>query len=180
MKRLLITLSILLLGINVNAQEAMTYSKVIDAPGKDAKTLYQNAKAWFATSYKNPKKVIQIDDPSQFMLSAKSNVEYSHGGLFYLSYEGWVEFTILIQSKDGRLRAQVTNLCHVNIPGHAEQSKLGLILNTDNQFTSGMQKKYDNNVAADIKAKMKVESDKIFDSLEKFIKSNTSIVNDEW
>ena len=58
MKRLLITLSILLLGINVNAQEAMTYSKVIDAPGKDAKTLYQNAKAWFATSYKNPKKVI--------------------------------------------------------------------------------------------------------------------------
>jgi hypothetical protein len=180
MKRLFIVLTILFLGVNVNAQEAMTYSKVIEVLGKDAKTLYQNAKTWFATNYQNPKKVIQVDDPSQCMLSAKSNVDYSHGGLSYLSYEGWVEFTILIQCKDGRLRVQVTNLIHTNIPGHASQSKLGLILNMDNQFTSGMQKKFNNNVAADIKEKMQVESDKIFDSLEKFIKSNNSVVNDEW
>lgn len=180
MKKLLIILAALFIGTTINAQEAMTYTKIIEAPGKDAKTLYQNSKTWFATNYQNPKKVIQVDDPSQCMLSAKSNVDYSHGGLSYLSYEGWVEFTILIQCKDGRLRVQVTNLTHTNVPGHASQSNLGLILNMDNQFTSGMQKKFNNNVAADIKAKMKVKSDEIFDSLEKFIKSNNSVVNDEW
>lgn len=180
MKRLFIVLTILFFGVNINAQEAMTYSKVIEVPGKDAKTLYQNAKTWFATSYKNPSKVIQVDDPSQFMISAKSNVTYSHGGLSYLSYDGWVDFTILIQCKDGRIRVQVTNLEHRNRPGNAPQSQLFLILNTDNQFTSGVQKKWNNNVAADIKAKMKITSDEIFNSIENFIKSSSSIVNDEW
>lgn len=179
MKKFLLTLCVIFFAQNVYAQEALSYTKVIQAEGKDAKTLYQNSKAWFVSAFSYPGKVIQVDDPSQNMLSAKTNINYHHSGLHYISFDGWIDFNVLIQCKDGKLRVQVINISHRNIPGYAESSRLGLIYDTDNQFKKFGASTY-NKVCADIKAKMKIESDKIFTSLETFINSGNSVVNDEW
>lgn len=180
MKKILLSVAISLLSLNAYCQSEMSYSKVITAEGKDAQTLYSNAKTWFASEFKYPGKVIQIDDPAQFMISGKSNTPYSKGGLAMVAYEGWVHFNILMQCKDGRMRVQLLNISHENKPSNAKSCNLGLILDTDNQFTQGINKGSHNKVSADIKAKMKVLSEEIFLSLENFIKNSTSIVNDEW
>lgn len=179
MKNFLLTLCVIFLVQNMNAQDPISYSKVIKSESKDAKTLYQNAKTWFASACSYPGKVIQIDDANQNMLSAKTNINYHHNGLNYISFDGWIDFNILIQCKDGKLRVQIINITHRNLPGYAESSCLGLIYDTDEQFKKFGSGTY-NKVCADIKSKMKIESDKIFTSLENFINSSNSTVNDEW
>lgn len=159
------------------AQKPLTYSKVIAFEGQSATELYQKAKLWVASSFQNASKVIQVDDPSQNMISLKTDMEYVKSGLTYLAYEGWLHFNVMIQCKDGRARMQIMNITHENKPRNASSCSLGLILDTDEQFTKGAEKSFHNKVCKDIKEKMQIESEALFVSFSNFNGQNTE---EEW
>lgn len=180
MKKVFLSFLLVIFINSLNAQEALTYSKIIQIPGKTANELYIYSKKWFSTSFFNPKNVIQIDDTSLNMIIGNGTMDYSKGGLIYLSYDGWFKYTIIIQVKDEKIRVQLTNIIHENKPGYASSSCLGLIQNIEIQFTSGSGKKYHNNVVDDIKNKSLVYFNSLSKSIEEFINSPNSSANDNW
>lgn len=180
-KKFIVSLSLSACAVVAFAQEPLVYSKVIPFEGQSASDLYKQAKIWVASSFQSASKVIQIDDPTQNMMSLKSNISYSHGGFSYLAYEGWVNFNIIIQCRDGRARMQIINISHENKPGNAPTCSLGLILDTENQFTKGANKSFHNKVCQDIKEKMQVVADNLFTSFEDVVNSADSISEeDDW
>lgn len=180
-KKLIVSLGLSACAITAFAQEPLMYSKVIPFEGQSATDLYKQAKIWVASSFQSASKVIQIDDPSQNMMSLKSNISYSHGGFSYLAYEGWINFNIIIQCRDGRARMQIINISHENKPGNAPTCSLGLILDVENQFTKGANKSFHNKVCQDIKEKMKVIADNFFASFEDVVnRSDVVSEEDDW
>lgn len=180
MKKIILILFLSLLYNLSSAQEPLTYTKIIPVNGKSAVDLYSYSKKWFITSFVNPKQVIQIDDPTLNLISGNGSMEYSKGGLLYLSYDGWIKYTIAVQVKDNKIRVQLTNIIHENKPSYASASCLGLIKDVDVQFTSGSGKKYHNNVVDDIKNKSSILFNSISKSIEDFINSPNSTANDNW
>lgn len=185
MKKFIFLLSftcISILGFSQNSTpEPLTYLKVIPFENLSKEELYQKTKLWIASVYPSAAKVIQVDDPSQNLITLRTNIKYSYGKLHMISYDGWINFNIIIQNRDGRSRMQITNIIHENKPGNAQQSQVGLVLNTENQFVKGANKKFQNMVCKDITEKMKIESEILFKEYEDFIKNNNAIsTDDDW
>lgn len=179
-KLFLFTLVLILTTFQSFAQGPMSYSKVIEVTGKSAKDIYTLSKNWFVITFASPKDVLQVDDPASNMISGKGAKEYKMKGLSYLAYEGWVNYIILIQARDGRFRIEITNIVHENIPGNAKSCQLGLIRDMDEQFTQGANRSFHNKVAEDIKAKMSLFADETFKNIESYITSNSTPANQEW
>lgn len=179
-KLFLLTLVLLLSTFQSFAQGPMTYYKVIEATGKSAKDIYTLSKNWFIITYNTPKSVLQMDDPSSNMISGKAATKFSMNGIIYAAYEGWINYIIMIQSRDGRFRVEITNIVHENKPGNAPSCELGLIRDMPNQFTTGINKSFHNKVAEEIKSIMKQYADEIFINIEVYINSNETPANQEW
>lgn len=100
MKTLLI---ILLVPFSVAAQE---YSEVVEVPGKSAKQLYTDGRAWFAITFVAANSVLQMDDPEAGKLIGKGYCE-----LVYLLKKVPVPldiyFTLSIQVRDGRYKYEI-------------------------------------------------------------------------
>ncbi len=101
------------------------------------------------------------------------------GGAF-LAYSGWVNFNIIIQCRDGRARVQVINITHKNKPGNAPDCNLGLILDTEEQFTKGLNKKFHNKVCEDIKGKILIEAEGVFKSIEETFSKGAANAEEDW
>lgn len=164
----------------IGYSQEFSITKVITAEGKNAVDMYGAAKDWIVRSFPTPQKVIQVDDPSRNYIACRGTMEYSKGFMTYAAYTGYVEYTLIIESRDGRIRVQITNVSHRNVPPGSASCSLGLILATDKQFTKGALKGYNNNVCKDIKEKITKLSENIFLSIEEHIKSSSSPQNEDW
>jgi hypothetical protein len=180
MKKFSIILILLFVTILSYSQNIMEYSKVIQAEGISAVDLYSITKSWISLKFVRPKKVIQVEDPTKNYISCNASSIYSYGTLQALAYDGEVHYTIVIQSRDGRVRVEMTNLIHENLTTNNRNCNLGLLYNIDNQFTKGVYKSFNNKVAKDIKYKMLLLFDEICDSLEDFVKNPESSHNEDW
>lgn len=180
MKKLILLLLIIVAQSPAFAQGAQTYSSVIKIDSLNAENLYQVSKQWILLNYRSPKNVIQDDNPSMNSITGKGSIKYSRGGLSYLAYEGYLQYTLQIQARDGRIKVDITNITHENLPGNASNCSLGLITDEEKQFTKGLSKGYHNNVVDDIKKKMETYSNDLFTSIETFIKNNKSQKEQAW
>lgn len=105
----LITLSLL-----VKAQDAVpcpTMDTVFVVPVDSTLTaaqLHSNARRWFALAFKDAQEVIQLDDNATHTIIGKGTSAFAGGG--------HIKYTIEINGKDGRFRASITDVRHVN-PG---------------------------------------------------------------
>lgn len=181
MKKLIIALLfIIICNYPAKSQGALTYSQVIQFDSINASTLYQSAKQWFILSFPSPKKVIQDDNPGLNMITGRGSLEFSTGRLLYLSYEGYLEYTVQIQARDNRVKVDITNITHINLPGNAPSSRLGLITDEEKQFKKGLSSGYHNAVAEKIKEKMSVYSKVLFLDIEKFIRNYKSKEVQDW
>lgn len=170
MRKLLFLFLFFVCTLNLYSQEAQSYSKVVQIPNTSADTLYLLSRQWFVSNFKTPNKVIQDDSKELKLISGKGTVEYSFGKLQYLSYDGFLSFLIQIQARDGRIKVAITNIIHENLNNNARSCNLGLITNEDEQFKTGINRRFHNNVAKDIKNKVNLLAEKIFEDFEKFIK----------
>jgi len=179
-KALLVLIIIICCKIPAYSQGALTYSSIIKIDSVDAKTLYQASKQWFVMNFPSPKKVIQSDDPSVNSITGKGAKEYSMNKFAYMAYDGFIEYTVQIQSRDGRIKVEITNITHTNLPGNAKQCSLGLILDNEKQFQGGLSSAAHNKVAENIKETMTLFSKDIFNSIESFIQNYKSEKTQDW
>ncbi|MDP3386062.1 MAG: DUF4468 domain-containing protein [Eubacteriales bacterium] len=180
MKKFLFLILLIVCISELYSQEAQSYSKVIQIPNTHADTLYLLSRQWFVSSFKTPNKVIQDDSKELKLISGKGSVEYSYGKLQYLAYEGHLTFLVQIQSRDGRIKVDLTNIIHENLPRNSRSCNLGFITNESEQFKTGINRSYHNNVAKDIKEKMNLFSEKIFQEIEQYLLKRQLREENEW
>ena len=173
MKKFVLVLIVSLIAMNCFSQ-GVKYSKVIYSEGKTAQELYSLSRQWIARGFSQPKKTIQVEDDNTFFIGCKASCQVFNS---MSSFYGWVDYTLIIQCKDGRLKVEITDLTHTsNRVQQYGDSNLGLIEDKDNQFTSGMFYGAKNKACADIKEYFKTYTEAIFSSLSEYLNAE----QEEW
>jgi hypothetical protein len=182
MKKVLVIAAMLFICSIANAQEALSFSKVIQADSLDKTSIYVALRAWFSEMYNSSNKVIQMDDKDAGVIIGKGTTQYNYGGMVYSCYEGWINYTIKVQVRDGRYKAELSNINHENKKDLAASCNLGIITTAEEYATKGMSKRYHNKVANDIKEKMKKYAEELFSSMEVATRAAAiaTIIEEEW
>ncbi|BCI62242.1 DUF4468 domain-containing protein [Coprobacter secundus] len=165
-----------------HSQEKLTFSKVIEAKDVDKTSIYFSLRDWISTYYRDTQEVLQMDDKDAGIIIGKAIFLYSMNRPAYSAYDGKIWYSIKLQVKDGRFKAEMSNFVHENEKGNAPACNLGLITTAENYTDKGMQKSFHNKVWKDIKIKSEQESNNIFSDLEKLAASMKPIKedSDDW
>jgi hypothetical protein len=119
----------------------ITYSEIIQVDSVNSQELYVRAHAWFAHTFISAQNVIQLDDKEAGRIIGKGtfavadNVE--NPGLMNVHVSGTVDFTIEIQTKDGRYKYIFTNLSF-KLLGMQERDLRSEILSTSGTYKNKM------------------------------------------
>ena len=152
-----------LIAVKSNAQENLTFSKVIQTDSVGKTKIFTTINDWFATTYKSASDVIQMSDKEAGIIIGNGSMSYGFGKLAYSCYDGYIKYTIKIYVKDNKYKVELTNFMH---SGNGPQCNLGIITTSDVYTSSGMSKNAHNKVWEDIKLKIEQNSNDIFISLE--------------
>lgn len=115
-----------LICVHSIAQAPLSYSQVIQQEGVDAQTLYDLTRNWFAQSYVNSKAVLQ-DQNSGKELTGHGSIVFETN-MQYSSIEGYIEYLIDIQFKDGRMRIEMGHFKHVPEKKVAFDNQMGILV----------------------------------------------------
>lgn len=179
MKKIFCLLLVMLVCTSSMAQEKLSFTKVIQAEGISKSALYVALRSFAADYYHDSKEVIQMDDKDACLLIGKATSVFDKPSLALSSYEGYIDYTFKLQSKDGRVRVEVTNFFHHVKPGNAEISNLGSLTTAEQYTDKGMSKKFHNKVWGMLKDQAEQISAGIFAAVEKSIKENAASANTE-
>lgn len=124
MRKVLLLLFVMSIGLHINASEVdsiqfrngkVIIEEVITVPNATASQLYGKAKLFFSKTFNFAKRVIDSEDPENHTIVGKGKIvsqeDQGYGGIYY-------NFTILIQTKDGRYRYTITDM-YVEMTGLA-------------------------------------------------------------
>jgi hypothetical protein len=172
MKRVLL-LAVMAIGLlSVKAQEPLSFEKVItvDSVGKDK--IYSGLKTFFSMNYES-QYVYDIDDRETGIIIANLRTDYKKKGFWYVSYTGFIKYTIKIQVKDGRYKVTVCNFYH-DADESLRPSTLGLkksltlfgTITTGPNKRASINKSFDDKVWVDLQEKSKIIADNLFTSFE--------------
>ncbi len=183
MKRLIFLLSISFLTLFVSAQENIINTNVVEVPNATKDVLYSRALEWFTNSFNNPNFVIQLKDPENGRIIAKSNVPYepskfSMGGT--AGAKGKIDFDIKLYFKDGRFKYEVTNFEHIPYTNGAKT--FGVLTNSDiPPFKSynGMKKRAEF-LWEDLKSLATATGNTIAQSLKDSLTQKTELEKEDW
>lgn len=95
------------------------------------------------------------------------------------AYEGWLDYNLKLQARDGRVRVEVSHFFHHNKPGNQKKAQLGVLTKADEYTDKGMQKKYHNKVWLMLKEQAAKISSDIFVNVEKVIKEGATIQSED-
>ena len=126
-----------------------------------------------AIYYANSQNVIQMDDKDAGILIGKATSVFDSPSMMLSAYEGWLDYNLKLQARDGRVRVEVSHFFHHNKPGNQKKAQLGVL--TD----KGMQKKYHNKVWLMLKEQAAKISSDIFVNVEKVIKEGATIQSED-
>lgn len=110
MKKLLFTFALFLCTVACLAQKPLTFSKVIQKEGLTAQQLYDATKNWFARTYVDSKAVLKDENPGK-EITGKGKLVFSTN-MLYMSIQGYIEYLIDVQFKDGRLKFTMSDFRH--------------------------------------------------------------------
>lgn len=153
----------------------LQYSNVYQAEGKSANEIYNSVKAWSATAFTETKTATQVDNPDNCFISFSSNIKYSYGSLSMAAYDGWIDFTLTVQCRDGRYKVEMLNITHENKPTATRSCRLGAIAADENSYKS-----FNKKVAADIKIKTAALYDSLCKSIQESMKKEANPAGDDW
>lgn len=166
MKKIIMLLA-LLVSLAATAQEkALTFSEVIQVEGKSQTEIYGGLREWVATSFVDGKAVTQMEDAATGTIILRALFPFKKGGV-YSAYEGKVDYTLKLQSKDGRFRVEMSGITHENKPGRAADCSLGLITTAEMSGKGGINKGSHNKIWKEIKEKAAGNFTEITSSLKK-------------
>lgn len=96
------------------AQESpLMYSDVIAVDSVSAGQLFERARRWFNSAFRDSDEVLNIQDRESSELSGKGRLKYS-SRVFSgsVATEGYITFRITVLTKDGRYKYEVTDFTH--------------------------------------------------------------------
>lgn len=179
MKKFLSLLALILMSISAFA-EPLSYSEVIEVPGRTQTEIYGGIKQWVALNFRSANAVTQMDNPEQSILIVKGNFEYEYGSFFMSAYTGWVSFTLKFQAKDGRFKVTMTDFVHENKKGNAPDCSLGYVTDDEKSGQGGLNKLAHDKAWRDIKKKCRNRFESIVNSLKTFKGYNGIDEDDDW
>lgn len=157
------------------SSQNLSFSNVLQAEGKTAKDVYNSVKIWSATAFTEAKNATQVDDPEKCFISFYSNIEYKYGSISMAAYDGWLNFVLTIQCRDGRYKVEMSNIVHENKPTATKSCRLGAVLSDEEAYKS-----FNKKVAGDIKIKMAKLFDSLCSDLQKSMNKEADSTDDEW
>lgn len=170
---------VMLFSLNVFAQNSnpLIYSEVVDLPGLSKDEIYSMARMWFVEAYKNPQKVLQIQDKESGEIVGKGNTKYySKIWMGAEGSKGVINYTVKIFIKDGKYKYEITDFIHKGIT-----YDYGLI--TDSKEYDGSYKLYKshgNKVWTELKSICEDEKDFIIASLKSSMLKTNKVTNSDW
>lgn len=173
MKKYLFLLIMLIPAIS--SAQNLSFSNVFQAEGKSAQEIYNSIKIWSATAFTESKAATQIDNPDNCFISFSSNIKYSYGSISMAAYDGWIEFTLTVQCKDGRYKVDMVNIVHENKPTATKSCRLGIIAEDENSYKS-----FNKKVASDVKIKSAALYDSLCSSIQESMKNGGKSNGDDW
>lgn len=126
MKKVFLTLAIICLTNYCFAQKPLEFSMVIKQDSLSAQELYEAAKNWFAETYVNNKTVVRDENPGK-QITGKGSIPFSCN-MMYSSINGFIEYLIDIQFRDGRLKLTTRNFSHVADHKAAFDNNMGTLV----------------------------------------------------
>lgn len=95
--------------------EPVKFEKVYQMDGLNQAQVYDGARQWFATAFKSANAVIQYEDKATGSIIGKGNMQYRCSGFadcMTVTGGDRVDFTVRVDTKDGRMRVSYDNLTH--------------------------------------------------------------------
>lgn len=173
-------LCMLFLVATIQAQEPLSFEKVIQADSIKKDVIYTSLRAWFAKSTMDADKVLVMDDKDAGILIGNINLRYTRGVLTYIAYDGYLDFTIDVRIKDGRFKVIINNISHMKSNREAKVPDIGLITTEEKCPIKGLNSIPNQKVWVDIKYKMRNLSEVIFNELENTVKINQASKDTDW
>ena len=99
-----------LVALTAMGQKPLEFSTVIKQDSMGANALYEAARSWFAESFRNSKSVIQNETPGKQIIG-KGTMPFT-AGMTHMSINGFIEFLIDVQFRDGRMKLTMRNFDH--------------------------------------------------------------------
>ncbi len=128
MKKVLLTLILLVSTIMCFAQKPLTFTKVIQKDGLTAQQLYDLTKNWFVRTYVDSRAVLKDENPGK-ELTGKGIIPFNTN-MIYSSLEGHIKYLIDVQFKDGRLKFTLSDFCHDPIREALYNNHLGVLVDS--------------------------------------------------
>lgn len=100
--------------------EPVKFEKVYQIEGLNQAQIYDGARQWFATAFRSANAVIQYEDKATGSIIGKGNMPYRCSGFadcMTVTSGDRVDFTVRVDTKDGRMRVSYDNLTHYQ-PSH--------------------------------------------------------------
>lgn len=110
MKRFMILAALAAMAVSVWAQKPLELSAVIKQDSLDAKALYEATRNWFVESFADSKAVIKDDNPGK-QITGKGTMPFT-ANMVFAAINGYIEFLIDVQFRDGRLKLTMRNFDH--------------------------------------------------------------------
>ena len=117
-----------IIAISCSAQNPLSYSKVIQKEGMTAQELYEASKNWFARTYVDSKAVMRDSNPGK-ELTGKGKLVFATG-MMYSSIQGYINYLIDIQFKDGRLKFTMSDFRHEPSHNAKFDNQMGVLVDS--------------------------------------------------
>lgn len=177
MKKIFLLFAMLVSLVATAQVKPLTYSEVIPVEGKNQAEIFGGLREWVATSYVSGKAVTQMEDATSGTIILKALFPFKKGGI-YKAYEGKVDYTLKLQSKDGRFRVEMSGISHENNPGNASHCSLGLITTAEKSDKGGLDKGSHNKIWKEIKEKSSLQFAELVNSLKAL--KNFTTTEEDW
>ena len=128
MKRLVILAAMALVVSAAMAQKPFELSTVIRQDSMDAQALYEATRNWFVESFKDSKAVIKDENPGK-QITGKGTMPFT-ASFAYMSINGFIEFLIDAQFRDGRLKLTMRNFDHRADHRAAFDNNMGILVDS--------------------------------------------------
>lgn len=109
MKKIILSLTIACLAHIGFAQNPLSFSTVINEEGVDAQTLYDLTNNWIAQTFKDANTFLQKPGEE---ITGKGKMNFSTN-MQYSSIKGFIEYSVNVQFKDGKLKLTLGNFTHI-------------------------------------------------------------------
>lgn len=109
MKKFLLSFIIACLPMINFAQKPLSYSTVINKEGVNAQTLYALTKNWMAQTFKDSNTFLEQSGEE---ITGRGRMTFSTN-LQYSSIKGFIEYSVNVQFKEGKLKLTVGNFTHI-------------------------------------------------------------------